>query len=994
MKNILIMICLSLVAGRIKAQDTTKQNAVQLKEVSVISNGYQKLAKGKITGSFVQLDSAILNRRVSPDILSRLEDVTSGLIFNRDRNSGTDNISIRGRSTLFANDQPLVILDNFPYEGDLAAINPNDVESITILKDAAAAAIWGARSGNGVIVITTRSGNYGQKTKVSFNSNFTYGSRPDLFYFPKMSSADYIDMEKKLFASGFYTSKEQSGNHDPLSPVVELLIAARDSKINSQDAMAAIEKLKVYDVRNDEQQYLYRNSQAQQYALQVSGGTAQQKFLLSAGYDKSLLNLIGNNNDRLSLRGSNTYAFDRGKGELSTDVYFIQSRSQTNNRGTGAITMGGGSVYPYARLADDQGTPLSITHDYRQGFVEGAAAKGLLDWGFNPLQEIALADQHAQSSDLRLNSRLRYNIFAGMSGEILYQYTRSNTIAKNLQSADSYYVRNLVNLYTQLNADGTLNRAIPLGAVQDLNQGLSTGNSLRGQLNYQRRFNQDHDLNALAGYEIRNQETMNNISRLYGFDPLNGTNRAVDYLAAYTNYASPSAAALRVPFQDQETAFSDRYISWYGNAAYTFRQRYTLTGSARLDRSNIFGVRTNQKGVPLYSAGLSWNLSDEGFYKLKWLPYLKARATFGYNGNVDRSLSAVTTATYYSGTNTETNLPYAIINNPPNPDLRWERVEIYNLGLDFGLRKSVLSGSIDLYHKKGIDLIGSTTMPSSTGIITFRGNTASTSGKGADLVLNSVNAIGSFKWTANLLFSYVKDEVLKYGIKANANNYLEEGDIGAYPYEGRPLSAIYSYRWAGLDPKTGDPQGYLNGAVSKDYSAIVQTAKPEDLVYNGPARPPVFGAFRNTFEYRNFSVSVNISYRLGYYFRRNSIQYEGVLTGQGGHGDYSKRWQKPGDEVFTQVPSLPAARDLNRDRLYTYSSALVEKGDHIRLQDINLGYMLSKKEIPGLPFSRIQLYAYANNLGLIWTANKQGLDPDYPVLKQPKTISIGVRAEF
>lgn len=997
MKYITILTCLIVLAVNGNAQnvkDTTKSTTVQLKEVAVISNGYQRLSKGKITGSFVQLDSAILNRRVSPDILSKLDGITPGLIFNRGTGSTANDISIRGRSTLFANDQPLVILDNFPYEGDLAAINPNDVESITILKDAAAAAIWGARSGNGVIVITTRAGSYNQKTRVSLNTNLTVGAKPNQFYIPQMSSGDFIDMEKKLFKDGFYSSKELSGNHEPLSPVVELLIAQRDKKISAAQADEQLEKLKHQDVRNDYNQYLYQPTVLQQYALQLSGGSKLQKYLFSAGYDTGRASLIGNTNHRLTLRGNNTYSFASGKGEFGTEVYYIQSYSQTNNSGTAKLNMGTGGIIPYTKLADGNGLPLTITHDYRQEYVDGAVNKGLLDWGYNPLKEMELADQQTKQSDLRLNSRLKYSLAPGFSVEALYQYTVSNSTAKNLQSQDSYYTRNLINQYTQVNTDGTFNRVVPLGAIQDLNMGTSIGNSFRSQLNYQRSFTKNHELNIVAGYEIRSQESTNNFSRLYGFDPENGTNKAVDYMSNYPSYVSATAALLRIPFQDRETAFSDHYISWYANAAYTFKRRYNLTGSARLDRSNIFGVRANQKGVPLYSAGFSWNISDEDFYQLSALPQLKARATFGYNGNVDRSLSAVTTASYFSSAGTATNLPYATINNPPNPDLRWERVMVTNVGLDFSFKNQRIYGSIDAYQKKGIDLIGNTSIPGSSGISTFRGNTASTKGRGIDLVLNTVNTTGAIKWSTSLIFSYIKDKVLTYGIKAGTSDYVKLGAINLYPYQGRPMGGIYSYPWAGLDPTTGDPQGYVNGAVSKDYSKILQSTTPADLVYHGPSRPPIFGAFRNHFDYKSFSFSMNITYRLGYYFRRSSVIYNNVLNGQGGHGDYSNRWQKPGDELLTQVPSLPSVKNLNRDNLYTYSTALVEKGDHIRLQDINMAYTLNRETLTRLHLSKIQFYAYLSNLGLIWKASKLDLDPDYPTRKLPASVSIGLKADF
>jgi len=196
-----------------------------LKEL-VVSTGYQQLPADRATGSFSTVDNTLLNRRVSTDVLSRLEDVTPGLIFNRNVPGRVNDISIRGQATLFSNAQPLIVLDNFPYDGDLNNINPNDVENITVLKDAAAASIWGSRAGNGVIVITTKKGHYNRPVHVSFNSNVTVGAKPNLFYATKMSTSDFIDVEQVLFSRGFYNNSANSPNHTALTPVVDLLLAA------------------------------------------------------------------------------------------------------------------------------------------------------------------------------------------------------------------------------------------------------------------------------------------------------------------------------------------------------------------------------------------------------------------------------------------------------------------------------------------------------------------------------------------------------------------------------------------------------------------------------------------------------------------------------------------------------------------------------------------------------------------------------------------------
>jgi TonB-linked SusC/RagA family outer membrane protein len=978
---------------QIKIDRTDTPIVVLLESLSIIlhevtvSTGYQSLVQGTATGAFVQLDNALLNRRVGTDILSRIEDVTSGLIFNKNRGAGTNNISIRGQSTLTnLNARPLIVIDNFPYDGDVNDINPNDVENITVLKDAAAAAIWGTKAGNGVIVITTKKGKYQQAPTVSINSNVTFGEKPDVFYLPVMSSTDYIETEKRLFAQGFYQSTETNVNKPFLSPVVELLIAKRDGKISAASADQQIESLKAYDVRNDYKQYLYQNSVSQQHAFNMTGGGANQRYFLSSGYDKNLSNAVRNGYDRITLNASNTYALLQKKLEITTSIYFTQSETQQNNPGTNLTSI------PYTRLADDNGNALAIMKDYRASFKTTATQQGLLSWDYRPLDELNLADNTTKINDYRINAGIQYRIIPQLQAQVLYQYTQSATNTRNLQSQDTYYTRDQINGLTQVNTDGSLTRPIPLGGILDLNDGRASGYNARGQLNLDMDLGSEHHLSGISGLEVKDLNLTSRTSRFYGYDDEHATSQIVDYLTAFKRYVNPAATAL-IPNYDGLTDRTNRFVSYYANAAYSYRQRYLLSGSARLDQSNIFGVATNQKGVPLWSAGLGWVVSSEGFAQWKPLNYLKFRMTYGYNGNVDNTLSAYTTAIYNAGNATMIHQPYAQIQNPPNPELRWERVSILNTGIDFEILNRRISGSIDYYRKNGIDLIGSTPYPPSSGISSFKGNTSSTKGYGTDIQLNTINTNGKIKWLTNILFSYNHDEVTDFMVVSPVASYLASGDIGNFPLKGRPLYSLYSYKWAGLDPLTGDPQGYLNGQISKDYAQMISSATADNIVYNGPARPATYGSIRNTVTWKNFSVSANVSYRFGYYFRKASIIYSNIY-GLGGHGDYALRWQKPGDENTTFVPSIPAVANNNRDNFYQYSSILVLKGDNIRLQDISLSYDI-KLTAKRSPFKTLKIYGYANNIGILWRANKAGLDPDYQTgFPPPRTLAAGLKIDF
>jgi TonB-linked SusC/RagA family outer membrane protein len=967
-----------------------KPSSASLQEV-VISTGYQKVPRERATGSFVQVDNNLLNRRVSTDILSRLEDVTSGLVFNKDPGGTNKNdISIRGRSTIYANSSPLIVIDNFPYDGDITNINPNDVESITVLKDAAAASIWGARAANGVIVITTKKGAYNKRTQVSFNSNVTIGNKPDQFYLSKMSSADFIDVEKNLFAQGFYDGQITSPAHDPLTPVVELLAAKRDGLISAGSADAQIEALKKNDIRNDFDKYFNRKSVNQQYAVSLSGGSENNAFFVSGGYDKNLDNLIGNGYSRATFNATNTYSLLQHKLDLSTGVYFTSGKTTQNNPGTNSIVNLFGWQYPYAKLADDNGDPLAIVKDYQTDFVNAASGSGLLNWAYKPLEEISLANNTTTVTDYRANVNAGYKIFDGLSANILYQYSHSGSEYRNVQSQDTYYARDLINNFTQVNADGSLNRIIPLGGILDFSNGTTNSHNFRGQLNFDRNWTNIHRVTAIAGYEIRDVQTRSATSRLYGYDDAHATSKPVDYINYYNINYYPGAA-LQIPYMDTQSGLTDRYRSYFANAAYTFRQRYVFSGSARIDQSNLFGVKTNQKGVPLWSVGAAWNINQEKFYHADWLPYLKLRLTYGYNGNVDKTVSAYTTGTYQQQA-FNTGLPYIQLRTAANPLLRWEKVKVINLGFDFATKDHVIEGTLELYTKTGIDLLGNIALTPSTGLTGFRGNFASTSTKGLDLTLNSRNIDHDVKWYTTLLFSLTRDKVTDYAETAPGINYLS---FQGTPLTGKPLYSIYSYKWGGLDPNTGDPMGYLNGIASKDYGAISSGAKPDNLVYNGPARPTVYGSLRNTVSYRSLSISANISYKLGYYYRQPSVSYSTILSGSGGHGDYALRWQKPGDELSTNVPSLPASADNSRDRFYNYSEILVKKGDHIRLRDVSLAYSLTKEQLPRLPFKRLQVYLYADNLGILWKAAKGKIDPEYSQAIPPvKTLAIGLKGDF
>lgn len=955
-----------------------------LEEVTVLSTGFQEIPKERATGSFVQVDRDLINRSVSTGLLERLENVTPSLIFNRGQGAVADPISIRGRSTLFAETQPLIIVDNFPYDGPLENINPNDVENITILRDAAAASIWGARSGNGVIVIKTKSGSFKSPMRVTLNSNVNFIEKPNLFASPQMDIGDFISVEEQLFNNGNFDSRRNLASRPALSPVVETLFAFRDGIISEQEKNAALARFAASDSRSELLNHFYRTATNQQYSLGLSGGTDFHRYALSLGLDNNQTSVPGNFNKRYTTSFQNDWRSANGRLELGASLYWVLSE---NESGTEVPIL-----QPYERLKDDSGAPLAIARDFNSQYLNEIKELGFLDGSFTPLKEIGLISNRLRQSDARLNLSAGYKLTSWLKATVRYQYWANSSESRNHRPLGSYPARFLINRFTQIGEDGALSYPVPLGGLLNLAQNNSSGNYLRGQLNLDKSWNELHEIHAILGGEMKGITGLSSAVGYYGYDDVLGLSLPVDYLTRFR--VQPTNGLATIPNGESHGGIVDRFVSGFVNVSYTFKKRYTLSGSARRDASNIFGVNTNQRAVPLWSAGLGWNISQEGFYQSDLIPYLKFRTTLGYNGNVDKSISALTTATFFVSGSTSLNPGerVALIQNPPNPNLRWEKIKVWNAAFDFGFKNELLDGSLEFYKKDGQDLIGDIPTPPSLGLIQYRGNFGSTRTTGLDLELRSSPIRSAFRWDINFFHSMVKEEVTQYDIQARADNLV----FGQFvtPLVGRPLFSLYSYPWGGLDPNTGDPRGMLDGEPSTNYSAIRGSLTPETVIFHGSARPTSFGSLRNTLSFKGFSLSMNITYRLGYYFRRNTINYSTLVNGQIGHQDYHLRWQQPGDELITDVPSMILVNNSNRQTIYRYAEVTAERGDHIRLQDIRLTYSLEKRNLPWLPFRSAEMYSYVNNLGIIWKKTDFQIDPDFQDLPPLRSFAFGLRIDF
>ena len=758
------------VAARNAERIVLTANNNRIEEVSVVASGYQSIPKERATGSFSKVDNATFNRQVSTDVISRLKGIAPSILF--DERSGSPKLTIRGQATIFGNDQPLIVVDNFPYEGDINNINPNDIEDIDILKDAAAASIWGVRAGNGVIVIKTKKGRADQPMNIGFTSNITIGEKPDLYYLPKIASTDFIDIEKMLFDKGYYnTIISNTTANRPYSPVVQILNNQKNGLITSEEASIQIDGLRKYELRDDMSKYLYQNAVKQQYALNLSGGSKKYNYYFSSGFDKNRDSEKGEGFNRISINSNQVFR-PIEKLEISAGLSYNQNNQSKSNVISMLNNMGTELMYPYARLVNDNGDPAIVIKDVSSVLKDKAITAGLLNWDFVPLEELNYQNNKFKQAEMRLNTAIKYNFLPILSAEVRFQYENQQGRRRNYYDQDSYLMRDQINRFTSV-TNGVMTRNIPIGGrLDNTNSELNALNG-RFQLNYDQKWNK-HQVNAIAGVEVRETKANSISSRQYGFDPNVGSSIFVDYITRFSQYGKGGTAT--ISNYDNYTGTIDRIRSYYINGAYNYDLKYVISASARIDQSNLFGVKTNQKSVPLWSTGFKWNINKENFYHLDWLSQLSLRSTYGYSGNIDRTTTAYTTAriskNYYN------NLPNADLVTPPNNELRWERNRMFNIGADFVLKNNRLSGSIEYFNRNGKDLIGNGDIDPTTGFASFRGNVANMSGKGIDVELNSINIQSqSFNWKTTAIFSYAKDVITAYKRPTSLSNFVTDNSI-------------------------------------------------------------------------------------------------------------------------------------------------------------------------------------------------------------------------
>ncbi|PWG80599.1 SusC/RagA family TonB-linked outer membrane protein [Pararcticibacter amylolyticus] len=991
-----------------------------LQEVKVtVNTGYQKIKPEQSTGAVAQISTKEFESRISTNFLDGLVNRLPGLMINNSVQftstlPGTTGsttrplFNIRGISTMSANQSPLIVVDGYPTELTIDMIDPNEIESITVLKDAAAATVYGVRASNGVIVITRKQASKG---KAQFTFRATSAITPKENYsryrWADDASAIAVDYQTATQSSNITadswdllaTATNITGGTVRRDPVFYLLAQQAAKMITPEQAASSFEALRSYDNLDDYSRLFRRSSLTNTYNLNASGGSDNALYYITGNYTGNRLSEVNNDNNRFSLSARSTLKFTKKLSlELTTDYQ--------EQRFNSAPVPGPASLDSYQRFENPDGTPaFALGSGISPSFNSLMMAQGLADNLYYPLVELNEVTDKTRTINNRVTANFRYLIGGGLDMTFGGIYETSRSDLRHYASDRSSEARQYVNAAVSRLDDQTLKYNIPRGGFLRQEAGSTTSYTARAQLNYNKVLAEDHSINAILGAEVRNLINKGNTASYFGYNDETLLQQPVDFSAMSTG-AITSAFRLGVPVNSQNySSFfnqqyaEDRFLSGYANLVYSYKNTYSLTGSARIDQSNLFGTNPKYKYKPLWSLGAAWNVHKEEFMQdLNWLTQLKFRLAYGFNGNVAKlalpQVIAQSALNLYTSPASQSLNVYSYANN----SLRWEQTKNFNAGLDYTVFKNVY-GNIDYYNKKSTDLLGNSLIDPTIGVSPTLINQATINNKGIEVGVHA-DWISTRKvnWNTGLVAARNTSKVLQVYQKGD----FSPQTLNALGYvKNHPVGAMFSYRYAGLDdegyPLIKDTKGNVYRTNDNSATGATSTLMRSDTSgvshYSGSSIPTINAGLSNRVDIGNFYVFCMINYYGGFKVRvpRPDPSATRPLSGAGNY------WKVKGDETTTDVMGLAAYRSGNSNNAYNYADSYVVNGDYITLGDLTLSYSLDNTPfIKKAGFKHFEVKCQASN---IWTVgfNKENFSMATGSYQKPyltPTYTIGIFTNF
>lgn len=966
---------------------TMQASTSLLKEIAIVSTGYQKIEKSQLSGAATAMSAKDYDQRtaVTGNFLESLEGKIPGLVYN----SISRDLSIRGVSTFDAVKRPLIVVDGFPTEIDISTINPHDIISVSVLRDAAAAAIYGVQASNGVIVIETKRGKSG-KPVFSLRATYAMQAKPDFGYMNYIGSEEYVQLMKdRVEQTGMNRGNVINGA--PIDPVYDMLFQVQEGTVTAEEGNRRIAAIASYNNLADYKRLFYQTRTARQVDFDVSGGSEKSTYLLGINYLGETPVERRSDNQRFVLNFANTYKFS---DRFSFDFRAVYNNSVNKSGDVAPYT----HVQPFQRFTDEQGNPVASVYGPRRNSLlavtaadnEKIKAFGLYDQLYYPYGELFANTHKINLSALRLQGRLNTVLTSWLSLDLGGAYENQLATTSVLNTDDAYAVRRLLN--TRAKKDQFTGKPlfidIPQGDIYTQDNVRGIAYTVRGQLNVNRDFGNRHNISAIAGIEQRKRTESGIKNSYFGYDGQSLINKPIN-VQALSSWTVPAfretgrtAATFFPEDYFKETSLDRRFISYYAQATYIYLNKYIATGSFRIDQSNLFGADPAYKNKPLWSAGASWRMHEEDFLKsVSWLNNLQLRIATGFNGNVPSSTSGPFLL-LFTGINVvpAEAVTFNNVLSPENQSLRWETTRNFNVGLDYALFNNRISGSVDIYRKKTEDVFGAASADPTTGFNTYKANTSSISNDGLELMINSINIKNRhFNWQTQLTASFNHNKVLK--VMADEREASVDLVAGMQLREGYPINPLFSYRYGGLNG-LGQPFVYNRNHEEKVMNTLddnIVDVRFDDLVFSGTTTPKYALGLNNQFTLGDFDLSFLFMYYGGHVMRVKPPSPYEVMVGYPLPGA-SNFWKKPGDENHTSIPGFPKINqpgEFNYTTLYgyTYADRFVRKADYIRLRDLILTYNLKSAFLQRSGLSHTQLRFQAQNM-FRYTFSGNDIDPE------------------
>ncbi len=981
-------------SGQKEMKVVLEEEITEMEQVNVISTGYYDIDKSKMTGAV----EVVTAREIAGKGYTSIDEVLRGTlagvsVMNVSGRPGAQaQIRIRGVNSLTGNMEPMWIVDGMPMQGNLPTsvgvgatdlentvltsgignISPDDVESITILKDAAAAAIYGSRAANGVIVIKTKRGRVG-KSYINVQSSFAISEAPKN-RLEMMNSEEKIAFERSLYED--FPNATLRGRASLLYKGID------EGTISRADAMAELENMR--QINTDWFDEIFRVALNHKHVVTLSGGSETTQFYSSINYSNEQGVIPNNDYKHFGATLKLTHDFNRNLRIL----FDVSSSLRTEKSSASAVNPLYYATFanPYERPYDENG---NYAYDYSYEPELSKVKDGYM-YDFNMLKDLRENTAKTKYGSNQVNLQLEWKLFEGFMYSLAGIVSNTSSYTRKEIAPGSYTSKVkswILDLYSENEIPDNLN----LGALQE-NTSRSFGWTVRNQIKYARELKEDHFVNIVVGHEVSAVESNSFMQYSPQYDVDKG-------LIGYPNLDGVNAGDLDLDRLHETSKGQDRSVSVFATASYSYKDRYVVAGSSRWDGADIIG--TDNRFSPLWNVSLKWNMHEENFMKsCRFVNVLSLRGSYGFTGSIDRNAYPFTLMTYgslryYDGIQ----LPIDVM--PGNPSVKWQKKEDRSIGLDFSLFNYRINGTVNYYCNDVNNLLGDKKIPYSTGRGSVVANLSSLRNSGWEFSLNTVNIDHeNFRWTTSFNIALNDNKITDAFYEKISDLYTIRRK---YQIEGYPVNAWFGFKTAGINPQTGEymiytdakdedghPKGYPYG---NGYIADGSTYSTENAYYLGEAEPPISGGFGTTLTYKRLSLNAQFAFMTGHKIK-SFKSYNGSLMNASRLNQLkteANRWRKPGD--ITNVPKYTTSTATLS--LLEITDDKLEDGSYLKCNLISLGYNLPSNLCQKLGLSQLRCTFNVHNL-FTWTKYR-GIDPEtlgafgYPSAKKYMfTLNLGI----